>query len=79
MPAKLRRIFQKEYGKEKGTRIFYACQNKRRIMGVNLEQKVSPQTYPVKIKHKKIMGIELKKSVPIKPVNFKKLYLLKKK
>lgn len=57
--------------------IFSSWQNKKRIMGVNLKAKVSPSTYPVKIKHKKIMGVELKKSVPIKPVKFKKLNLFK--
>ena len=28
MPIKLRKIFEKEYGKKKGDKIFYAWQNK---------------------------------------------------
>jgi hypothetical protein len=30
MPLKLKKIFQKEYGKEKGIRIFYAWENKHK-------------------------------------------------
>jgi hypothetical protein len=33
MPLKLKRIFQKEYGKKKGTNIFYAWENKRKVKG----------------------------------------------
>ena len=69
MPIKIKREFEREYGKKRGARIFYAWENKKRIMGVNLKAKVSPSTYPVEIKHKKVMGVELKKSVPIKRVN----------
>ena len=31
MPIKLRRIFEKEYGKKKGDRIFYAWENKHKL------------------------------------------------
>lgn len=30
MPIKLKRIFEKEYGKKRGDRIFYAWENKRK-------------------------------------------------
>jgi hypothetical protein len=30
MPIKLRKAFEKEYGKKKGDRIFYAWENKRK-------------------------------------------------
>lgn len=30
MPTKLRKIFQEKYGKKKGTRIFYAWENKQK-------------------------------------------------
>jgi hypothetical protein len=30
MPIKLKRIFQKEYGKKKGAKIFYAWENKHK-------------------------------------------------
>jgi len=33
MPIKLKRIFQKEYGKKKGIRIFYAWENKLKSKG----------------------------------------------
>lgn len=75
MPLKIKRAFEHEYGKSKGDKIFYAWQNKHRIMGVNLNKKVSPSTYPVKIANRKVMGVELKKSAPIKPVKFKGMNL----
>lgn len=31
MPDKIKKIFEKEYGKKKGDRIFYAWENKRGI------------------------------------------------
>jgi hypothetical protein len=31
MPIKIKKIFEKEYGKKKGDRIFYAWENKRKI------------------------------------------------
>lgn len=31
MPVKLRKIFEKEYGKEKGDKIFYAYENKLKL------------------------------------------------
>ena len=79
MPVKIKRIFEKEYGKKKGDRIFYAWQNKNRVMGVNLNKKVSPSTYPVKIKEKKVLGIELKKGVPIRPQNIKNIKLFERR
>jgi len=33
MPLKLKHKFQKEYGKKKGTRIFYAWENKHKKKG----------------------------------------------
>jgi len=30
MPIKIKRIFEKEYGKKKGDRIFYAWENKHK-------------------------------------------------
>jgi len=32
MPVKIRRLFEKEYGKKKGDRIFYAWENKHGML-----------------------------------------------
>lgn len=37
--AKIKRAMEKEYGKEKGERIFYATENKGKIKGVTKKKK----------------------------------------
>jgi len=53
MPIKLKHIFEKEYGKKKGDRIFYAWENKHKI---NINQ-IKPAKFPA-----------MKKSYPLKKV-----------
>lgn len=36
---KIKRAMEKEYGKEKGERVFYASENKSRIKGLRLGRK----------------------------------------
>lgn len=60
MPVKIKRMFEAEYGKKKGDRIFYAWQNKRakmvhnhlskraNILGFKSKIKLHPHTVPIK-------------------------------
>ena len=48
MPVKIKRIFEANYGKKKGDRIFYSWQNKHRVMGVNLKKSVPFKGKPMK-------------------------------
>jgi hypothetical protein len=61
MPIKLRHLFQKEYGKKKGTRIFYAWENKHHPKKATLTLVGSPKyikymSHHLPEEHKKTRG-----------------------
>ena len=60
MPLKVKRIFEKEYGKKKGDRIFYALQNKNNKAFLKPILKSTPIKF--KAKNKKSKQINLFKN-----------------